>query len=149
MHNVAVQKRDVLQEMVMVPANPYLPKEARGSPTHQTDNATSAFLAINFAGTIPEQTLAACFSVVHLEHSAASWTAVKCSAMFAASNYLQARSGVLFHASFAKVAASQHVTCAHIARMSLQPKRLKVSRVTGCIAYLVRRNLQQRLAQQP
>lgn len=58
--------------MIMVPANSYLLKEALGSPSHQTDYTTSTFLAINFAGTIPEQTLAACFSVVHLEHSAAS-----------------------------------------------------------------------------
>lgn len=64
------QKGDNLQEMVVLPANPYLLKEALGSPSHQPNNSTPAFLAINLAGASSEQTVAACFSVLHLEHIA-------------------------------------------------------------------------------
>ena len=59
---------DILQEMVVVPANADLLKEALGSPAHQPNNAAPAFLAINLASASSEQTLAACFSVLHLEH---------------------------------------------------------------------------------
>lgn len=65
-HDTGIQKSDILQEMVVVSANPYLLKEAFGSPSHQPNNAASAFLAIDLAVASSEQTLAACFSVHHL-----------------------------------------------------------------------------------
>ena len=64
--DTGIQKSDILQEMVVVSANPYLLKEAFGSPSHQPNNAASAFLAIDLAVASSEQTLAACYSVLHL-----------------------------------------------------------------------------------
>lgn len=78
-HELGTQKSDMLQEMVVVPANPDLLKEALSSPSHQPNNAAPAFLAINLANASSQQTLAACFSELHLKHETVACPAVlKC-----------------------------------------------------------------------